>query len=133
MSPARRPTEAELAELMAPVVDRPPPQPEPPAKMKAPVFWPETQQQVAERMKDAIREEGAGDPGPPPQKWKRLKVTDVDGTERVFDLDPYHGGGYMSIERQVARVNEPWIMEPEIARFGLFGVRSLELVDVEPD
>src|SRR5262249_11026467 len=71
-------------------------------------------------------------PKPPPPKPKLLTITEVDGKENVVRVDPWEGG-WLTVETNDAKRDEPWIIQPVVRRLGLMGIRSITVEDVNDE
>lgn len=71
-------------------------------------------------------------PKPPPPKPKLLTITEVDGKENVVRVDPWEGG-WLTVETNDAKPDEPWIIQPVVRRLGLMGIRSITVEDVNDE
>jgi hypothetical protein len=90
------------------------------------------QQEASERSRARAEAEREANRTPPwePTKAKRLTVVGVDGRTDVVTVDPWHGG-FLVIESDEPQPDAPWVVEKVVRRFGLTGVQSLVLEDVE--
>ena len=81
-----------------------------------------------------IRPEGIAEFAPPVvAKRKRIRYRETGSDEeRSIDLDP-EGAPFLMIERQVPRIDAPWLLEQEVARLGAGSLDLFVLEDVEED